>query len=98
MEGITDPMDLMESLVAVGFTEYEAKIYLELLRNNPATGYQLAKSAGIPRSMVYEALGRLRNRGAVLETLEERATLYRPLPPDVLLDNHAREQQQLIEG
>jgi len=91
-------MELIDSLVAVGFTEYEAKIYLELLRDNPATGYQLAKNAGIPRSMVYEALGRLRNRGAVLETLEERATLYRPLPPDVLLDNHARAQQQLLEG
>ncbi|MBX3080157.1 MAG: TrmB family transcriptional regulator [Anaerolineae bacterium] len=91
-------MDLTTSLIAVGFTEYEAKIYLELLRDNPATGYQLAKEAGIPRSMVYEALGRLRNRGAVLETLEERATLYRPLPPDVLLDNHAREQQQLMAG
>ena len=91
-------MDLLVSLVAVGFTEYEAKIYLELLRDNPATGYQLAKQAGIPRSMVYEALGRLRNRGAVMETLEERATLYRPLPPDVLLDNHAQQQRQLLEG
>lgn len=94
-----DPkMDLIASLVSVGFTEYEAKIYLELLRDNPTTGYQLAKKAGIPRSMVYEALGRLRNRGAVLETLEERATLYSPLPPDVLLDNHARQQRQLLEG
>ncbi|HLY29344.1 MAG TPA: helix-turn-helix domain-containing protein [Aggregatilineales bacterium] len=91
-------MDLIECLVAVGFTEYEAKIYLQLLRDSPTTGYQLAKNAGIPRSMVYEALGRLRNRGAVLETLEERATLYRPLPPDVLLDNHAQEQQQLLES
>jgi HTH-type transcriptional regulator, sugar sensing transcriptional regulator len=91
-------MDLIARLLAVGFTEYEAKIYLELLRDNPATGYQLAKNAGVPRSMVYEALGRLRNRGAVLETLEARATLYRPLPPDMLLDNHAREQQQLLEG
>jgi Cd2+/Zn2+-exporting ATPase len=88
----------MLSLVAVGFTEYEAKIYLELLRDNPATGYQLAKHAGIPRSMVYEALGRLSNRGAVLETVESRATLYRPLPPDVLLENHAQQQRELLEG
>ncbi len=91
-------MDLIARLVSVGFTEYEAKIYLELLRDSPATGYQLAKNAGVPRSMVYEALGRLRNRGAVLETVEARATLYRPLPPDMLLDNHMREQQELLEG
>lgn len=91
-------MDLAGQLIAIGFTEYEAKVYLELLRDYPATGYQLSKQAGVPRSMVYEALGRLRNRGAVLETVEERATLYRPLPPDVLLDNHAQEQTRLIDS
>jgi Cd2+/Zn2+-exporting ATPase len=91
-------VELIASLMAVGFTEYEAKVYLELLRENPATGYQLSKQAGVPRSMVYEALGRLRNRGAVLETVEERATLYRPLPPDVLLDNHEQEQLRLLSG
>ena len=34
--------------------------HLALLGENPATGYQVSKKAGIPRSMVYEALGRLR--------------------------------------
>jgi Cd2+/Zn2+-exporting ATPase len=82
--------------MAVGFTEYEAKVYLELLRENPTTGYQLSKRAGVPRSMVYEALGRLHARGAVLETQEERATLYRPLPPDVLLNIRQQEQERLI--
>ncbi|MBI5667877.1 MAG: TrmB family transcriptional regulator [Chloroflexi bacterium] len=91
-------MDLAASLMQIGFTEYEAKIYLELLRDSPATGYQLSKNAGIPRSMVYEALGRLHNRGAVLETRDERATLYRPLPPDVLLNEHEREYQSLVQG
>ncbi len=47
--------------------------------------------------MVYEALGRLKLRGAVLETPDERATLYRPLPPDVLLDNHQQAQQRLVD-
>ncbi len=91
-------MDLLANLVSVGFTEYEAKVYLELLRENPATGYQLSKKSGVPRSMVYEALGRLATRGAVLETIEDRATLYRPLPPDVLLDNHEQEQRRLIDS
>ena len=91
-------MDSIAGLMAVGFTEYEARVYVELLRNNPATGYQLSKAAGIPRSMVYEALGRLSARGAVLKTEEGRATLYRPLPPDTLLDRHHQEHQRLIEG
>jgi Cd2+/Zn2+-exporting ATPase len=82
----------------IGFTEYEAKVYLALLQESPTTGYQISKRSGVPRSMVYEALSRLHARGAVLETVEERATLYRPLPPDLLLDRHADEHQRLIGG
>lgn len=90
-------MDLQNKLTELGFTEYEARVYLALLDDAPATGYQISKQAGVPRSMVYEALGRLKGRGAVLETPDERATLYRPVLPDVLLDNHQAAQQQLVD-
>jgi Cd2+/Zn2+-exporting ATPase len=89
-------VELLAKLVAVGFTEYEAKVYMALLQDYPSTGYQLSKKSGVPRSMVYEALGRLHARGAVLETVEDRSTLYRPLPPDVLLDHHELEHRRLI--
>jgi sugar-specific transcriptional regulator TrmB len=89
-------MELLEGLVAAGFTEYEAKTYLALLREYPATGYQLSKKSGVPRSMVYEALGRLHARGAVLETSEGRATQYRPLPPELLLGQHEKEHRRLM--
>jgi Cd2+/Zn2+-exporting ATPase len=77
-------------------TEYEARVYLWLLRDHPATGYQISKASGIPRSMVYEALGRLEMRGAVLKTKEEKATFYRPLDPDKLLDRYQQDVQQRI--
>jgi sugar-specific transcriptional regulator TrmB len=89
-------MDLLAELGAIGFTEYEAKVYAALLKDHPATGYQLSKLAGIPRSMVYEALGRLDVRGAVLKTEEAKATLYRPMPPDALLDRLMDEHQRRI--
>ena len=89
---------LLSSLTQIGFTEYEAKVYLALLHESPATGYQLSKKSGVPRSMVYEALGRLAVRGAVLETVEGRATLYRPLPPDVLLDRYQEDQRRMVAG
>ena len=89
-------MDLLSDLTALGFTEYEAKVYLALLGESPATGYQISKKSGVPRSMVYEALGRLHARGAVLETVEGRSTLYRPLPPDLLLDRQEEERRQLL--
>ena len=91
-------MDLVSNLNTVGFTEYEAKVYVALLREHPATGYQLSKAAGIPRSMVYEALGRLDARGAVLKAEEAKFTLYRPVPPEALLDRMANEHRHQIEA
>jgi len=91
-------MDNINKLQQIGFSEYEAKTYLALLKENPATGYQISKNSGVPRSMVYEVLSRLHARGAVLETIEGRATYYRPLPPDILLDQYQNEIQTLISG
>lgn len=84
-------MELLTHLSAIGFTEYEAKVYIALLADHPATGYQLSKQAGIPRSMVYEALGRLDTRGAVLKSEDVKATVYRPVPPDALLNRLSEE-------
>ncbi len=91
-------MSLQSNLVALGLTEYEAKIYLALLKESPANGYQLSKRTGVPRSMVYEALGRLHSRGAVLKSGDERTTIYRPLPPDQLLERHERHHRQLLDN
>lgn len=87
---------LSGDLAALGFTEYEARVYLALLKRSPATGYQISIASGVPRSMVYEALGRLDGRGAVLSSRSGRSTLYRPLPPEVLLDRYERDHRQLI--
>jgi Cd2+/Zn2+-exporting ATPase len=96
------PMGLTESLTQIGFTEYEARIYLALLQGNPATGYQLSKRSGVPRSMAYEALGRLDTRGAVLQTRDGKSTRYRPLPPEMLLAReraaHNRRIDELVQG
>jgi Cd2+/Zn2+-exporting ATPase len=89
-------MDTLADLIALGFKEYEAKIYLQLLKESPANGYQLSKKTGVPRSMVYEALGRLHSRGAILKSGDERSTLYRPLPPEHLLERYKRQHLQLI--
>lgn len=91
-------MDTISYFTSLGFTEYEAKVYLALLDTNPATGYQISKQSGVPRSMVYEALGRLSQRGAILHSDEGRANLYRPIPPDVLLRQIAQEHDQLVEA
>jgi Cd2+/Zn2+-exporting ATPase len=94
--------DLVDELTQIGFTEYDAKVYLALLGDHPATGYQVSKGSGVPRSMAYESLARLAGRGAVLKSTSGKATVYRPLPPEVLLerlqDEHAARVRKLEDG
>jgi HTH-type transcriptional regulator, sugar sensing transcriptional regulator len=52
-------------LQELGFGDYEARAYVTLLQRSPVSGYELAKTSGIPRANVY----------AVLQKLEERTTV-----------------------
>ena len=86
----------IDKLVQIGFSEYEAKAYVALLRESPVTGYQLAKTSGVPRSMIYEVLGKLTARGAAMTLRKEGSTLYAPIPAGEFLAQLQHEQDALI--
>jgi len=88
--------DLIDKLVQIGFSEYEAKAYVALLRESPVTGYQLSKMSGVPRSMIYEVLAKLVARGAAMTLRKEGGTQYAPVPAAEFLDKLHREQEQLF--
>lgn len=54
----------MKELQKLGFSQYECKAYIGLLKHYPATGYEISKQTGVPRSMIYEVLGKLMDKGA----------------------------------
>jgi sugar-specific transcriptional regulator TrmB len=62
--------ELAVELRQLGFTDYEARAYLALLRIEPATAYEVAKLAGLPRANVYGALRALEDRGAIQPVTE----------------------------
>lgn len=76
--------ELLKEMQNIGFTNYEAKIYIALLKKNPATGYELSKLSGVPQAKVYENISRLANSGIVLPIGSEPSK-YVPLPPEELL-------------
>jgi Cd2+/Zn2+-exporting ATPase len=88
-----DPVD---KLCKIGFSEYEAKAYIALLRENPITGYQLAKLSGVPRSMIYEVLGKLTARGAAMTLRKEGSTQYAPVQAAEFFDQLQREHEELV--
>ena len=90
--------DLVERLVEIGFTEYEARAYVALLRLGPASGYQVAKESGVPRSTIYEILAKLVMRGAVLTQSFAEQVRYAPVPPDRFLSRVRREFEDNIDA
>lgn len=73
-----------DTLIELGFTNLEAQLYCELLKNAPATGYRLAQAVGKAAANVYQALGVLEQKNAVL--VDDGATKsYRPVAPEELL-------------
>ena len=78
------------ALEHLGFSTYEARAYIGLLRQSPITGYQLSKLSGVPRSRIYETLERLASRGYAV-ALQSDPVEYSPLAVPELLA-HLQEQ------
>jgi sugar-specific transcriptional regulator TrmB len=89
--------DMVQRLMAVGFTEYEAKVYVALQRCSPATGYQIAKESGVPRSTIYEVLGKLMARGAAVTQSFGDIVRYAPVPSEDLLDRMRHEFEDTLD-
>ena len=69
-------------LTQLGFSEYEAKAYITLLKEHPLTAYEIAKNSGIPTSKIYEVIRKLENRRTIQSIHGERSKMYIPLSPD----------------
>lgn len=85
-----------QKIKELGFTAYEAKAYLALLRQNPVTRYELSKNSGVPRSAIYDIIRKLENLGAV-NALYVQPEKYIPLPPDQLLELLERQFEDRLE-
>ncbi len=77
-------MELFEHLKRLGFTTYEAKAYVALLKQPNATGYEVSKLSGIPASKIYEVLNKLQEREIIL-VLGSDPKRYIPFPPEEIL-------------
>ena len=76
---------LNEFIECLNFTQNESKAYLSLIQDSPVNGYRLSANSGIPRSMIYQVIKRLKGKGAIKEIPGDTA-LYQPIPPNQLLE------------
>lgn len=91
---MTDIYDLFRE---IGFSINEAKVYTALVSKNPITGYEVAKHANITRTMVYDILNRLVNKGVVEVIIQNGTNLYSPVPYKELFKKLKTEYNERLE-
>jgi sugar-specific transcriptional regulator TrmB len=83
------------ALTELGFSQYEARTYAGLIGREPMTGYAIAKDTLVPQPKVYETLGRLVERGAVMQVSGSPAKFV-AVPPDRVLGELERTFRQRL--
>jgi len=80
---------IVATLKELGFTEYEAKVYIALLKNHPANGNVISVASGVPGPKTYETLRKMQEKGIVFAVSggdKPGTKRYSPLPyRDLLL-------------
>ncbi len=75
---------IISLLQSLGFSQYEAQVYVALLKKSNITGYELAKKSGVPASKIYAILNRLEAK-EMIQTVGSDPKKYIPQPPQDIL-------------
>jgi sugar-specific transcriptional regulator TrmB len=88
---------VIERLRQLGFSLYEARIYVALLKYGPQNGNELSKASGVPSSKVYAALEKLSSEGVVQSIREDGSVRYVGVSADDLVDRLERRFSEPID-
>jgi len=84
----------IKALEDLGFTRVESEVYVYLVHNSPATGYQIAKGIDRTRGATYKVLATLASKGAV-EVDSQKGSQWRAVPPAEFLN---QLEQRFLRG
>ncbi len=85
---------ILNNFKALGFTEYEGKVYLSLLGHHPSSAYNISQNSGVPHSRVYDITRRLIKKGFAISQ-GTNPELYSPISPEELIGTLKRNNARL---
>lgn len=88
---------LVESLVTMGMTATEAKIYISGLAHESVTLQELSRQTKIKRPTLYHALQRLMEKGLVAERKTSNKSSFTMSPPETMFAFLERQQEAVDE-
>jgi len=76
--------EIINKLEKLGFTNYESKVFLVLMKGHNMTAAEVAKEANIPRTSVYDILKIFTEKGLCNEIETPSKLRYEMIDPDVV--------------
>ena len=90
-------MKIPSRLKKLGLTDNEISVYLALLQQSKATGYDIAKQTGLTQPSVYFLLDKLREKNLALKTPRGKRHYYSAKHPQDLLDEKKKDLASVEE-
>lgn len=79
--------DIIERLVNIGLTKYEASVYHVLLQKPDLSATELANLANVPRTRVYEVINLLYDKGFCKKSDEDKIKKFNAINPRFAFNN-----------
>ena len=90
---------LLKSLMRLGLTEYEARVYAALTLLGPSKASEVARESGVPRPKVYDVLKGRHIKGFI-DISEGKPTFFRAVEPEkviaALRDEYIKSAEEVI--
>lgn len=86
---------IIDELIKIGLTKYEAMLYITLLKSPEITAYEISKRSMIPQSKIYDVVKSVSNKGLVIIN-DSKPVKYSALPIDEFLDRYKRETDDTL--
>jgi sugar-specific transcriptional regulator TrmB len=91
-------VNIIQELVTLGLSEYDAKAYVALITcGESMTAYEIAKSSAIPTSKIYEVMGRLIDREIAQPIESNGSRRYTAIDPDEFVARHRARTESTLD-
>jgi sugar-specific transcriptional regulator TrmB len=89
--------ELEQELMKIGFSLYESRAYVSLIKLCSSTMRELSEFSGIPYQKIYEISYKLASKGFV-KVIEGRPKLIKLIDPDLAFENYKQNINEIIDN
>ena len=89
------PIELEKQLMALGLTNYQARVYRAVFILKECSISQIASFSKVPTAKVYSVVSDLKEMGLLAEILKTRPAMFKAYPPDQFIERETNKIKEI---